>query len=607
MKRGLHHAGLALLTCLLATSTRPAFAQEGDGTTNAKDKNKDDLDGDLELGLAPGTPQVGALPGGMTPAYGQRAADEGEWRFDFHGFLTMPLRFGMNTRAGAATTEQHTDVLHAPPVVPEYRDSFTYTSVVPNPYAQLNFSYGNSVVTGNVVLLARTATTAASFYNPPEQSGINEAYVNFRLPHLIGDVFVNWNVGAMTNRYGVMGEYDEGKYSTPVIARVNGVGETVVAKLGLGNAVLALEQGFQGQFDKFPADVLPAGWNGFGNPNAGSGFVNHLHAGFGYLGTAAIGLHYLQAWTQDDRASQAFVPDGKLRVLGADLRLTTGNLGHLYVAVARVNADSVGAVGRVLEIMNTGTSPVDLTKYRISDASAATSYRFALSGTLAPGQVKVYFGSDVVAWQAANGVSQLGLSLNNSGDTVFLYDVTGNTPDVADSYTYASAEVLDDRSAGRMPNGTGNWVIFDGLNPYKGAQPPNPTGCSPSPGAATQCPTPTHAERRPHDEPRRSPRGSSRSPELFPTSSRPLLTSSRRLPRKFTSKILILQTASWRISRHSRRKDGLNTPTPGGKPHASAWRPGSPDAWWSSAASGRLSLICLSTAHSAGQSRRRRI
>jgi hypothetical protein len=147
-----------------------------------------------------------------------------------------------------------------------------------------------------------------------------------------------------------------------------------------------------------------------------------------------------------------------------------------------------------VEIINTGAAPVDLSTYRISDAAAATAFRFALTGTLAPGQIKVYFGSDVVAWQAANGVSQLGLSLNNSGDTVFLYQVTGNAPDVADSYTYASAEVLDDRSCGRLPNGTGNWVIFDGLNPYKGTQPPTPSGCAPSPGEAPSCPTtPTHA------------------------------------------------------------------------------------------------------------------
>lgn len=146
-----------------------------------------------------------------------------------------------------------------------------------------------------------------------------------------------------------------------------------------------------------------------------------------------------------------------------------------------------------VEIMNTGTSTVDLSNFRISDGAAGTSYRFALSGTLAPGQVKVYFGSDVVAWQAANGVAQQGLSLNNAGDSVFLYDVSGSDPDIADSHTYASADVLDDRSTGRLPNGTGEWVVFDALNPYKGTEPPLPTGCSPSPGESTQCPTATHA------------------------------------------------------------------------------------------------------------------
>ncbi|HVZ74996.1 MAG TPA: hypothetical protein VHJ20_21590 [Polyangia bacterium] len=309
---------------------------------------------DLSLGLDPGTPQVGALPGGLTPAYGQRTADEGDWRFDFHGFVTMPLRAGLNTRAGAATADQHIDVLHAPPVVPDYRDSFTYTSVIPQPYAQLNFSYGNSIVTGNVILIARTATTAATFYNPPDQSGISDAFVTFRVPNLARHLHLEANVGALTNRYGVMGEYDEGKYGTPVIARVNGVGENVVAKLALGDVVVALEQGFDGQLDRFPNDVLPAGWNGFANADAGSGFVNHLHAGFGYLGTLTVGLHYLDAWTQDDRAEQSTVPDANLRVLGADVRLTTGNIGHVYLAASRTTASHVGSLGRVLEIMNTG-------------------------------------------------------------------------------------------------------------------------------------------------------------------------------------------------------------------------------------------------------------
>jgi hypothetical protein len=188
------------------------------------------------------------------------------------------------------------------------------------------------------------------------------------------------------------------------------------------------------------------------------------------------------------------------------LLLTTAALAPAGVAQIRLNevlgdpATDWNGDGNVdskldewVEVINTGTSSVDLSRFRVSDLSAGTAFRFALSGTLAPGEVKVYFGSDVVAWQAANGVAQLGLSLNNGGDTVFLYEVEGAEPTVGDSYAYVTAEVADDRSVGRMPNGTGNWVIFDGLNPYKGAQPPIPTGCAPSPGAKTQCPTPTQA------------------------------------------------------------------------------------------------------------------
>ena len=345
LKRGLWVVGLLAGAGL----SLPARADDGTAASKAEEAKQN-----ISLGLAPGTPQVGAMPGGLTPAYGQRAPDDAEWRFDFHGFLTMPLRAGINTRSGTVTTEQHVQVLHAPPVTPDYRDSFTYTTVVPQPYAQLNFSYGNQIVTGNVVLLSRTATTAQSFYNPPDQSGISDAFVNFRLP-LARHIHVDANVGAFSNRYGVMGEYDEGKYGTPAIARVNGVGENVVAKVGLGDFVFEVEQGFAGQFDKFPADTLPQGWNGFGNPNAGSGFVNHLHGGVGYLSTATLGLHYLYAWTQDDRASQGDVPDGKLRVLAADVRLTTGNLGHLYLAVSDARAFHVGSLGRILEVMNTGS------------------------------------------------------------------------------------------------------------------------------------------------------------------------------------------------------------------------------------------------------------
>jgi hypothetical protein len=329
----------------------PALAQSNGSPAG------DDGKPPISLGLAPGTPQVGALPGGLTPAYGQAAADEKDWRFDFHGFFTMPLRAGINERSGVVTTEQQNMVLHAPPVVPDYPDAFTYTSVIPQPYAQLNFSYGNSVVTGNVFILARNAATAASFLDPPAEAGISDAFLTFRLPNTVPNAHFEANVGVFANRYGSMGEYDEGRYGTPAIAQTNGAGENIIARFAFGNWLLALEQGIQGQLDKPPTGILPSGWNGFADPNVGSGFANHVHAGLGYMGIATLGLHYISAWTQDDRASQGLRPDGTIGVLAADARFSLSHFGHLYLAVSRAHGENSRPVGGIVQILNTAGGP----------------------------------------------------------------------------------------------------------------------------------------------------------------------------------------------------------------------------------------------------------
>jgi hypothetical protein len=144
--------------------------------------------------------------------------------------------------------------------------------------------------------------------------------------------------------------------------------------------------------------------------------------------------------------------------------------------------DSDGSLSSKLdewvEVINTGTS------------TAGTAFRFALSGTLAPGETRVFYGSQVVAWQSSHGVSTLGLSLNNSGDTVTLYRITGSDTSLADSYAYATQQVQDDRAVGRLPDGSPDWMIFDALNAYSGSDYEVASGCSPSPGAKAGCPTP---------------------------------------------------------------------------------------------------------------------
>src|SRR5437868_1524553 len=158
------------------------------------------------LSLAPDSPQVGALPGGVMPAFGSVPTGAQDWRFDFHGLATLPLRAGINTRT-SPTPDEHKLVLHAPPGVPGDYGTFSYTGIVPEPWVQLNFSYGNPLVTMTVILAARSVTAGAAFFDPPSQLGIDDAFLSFRLfdSKRIG---LRLDVGSYANRYGAMGQYD---------------------------------------------------------------------------------------------------------------------------------------------------------------------------------------------------------------------------------------------------------------------------------------------------------------------------------------------------------------------------------------------------------------
>ena len=102
--------GLLTLLALSAGRSAPAFAEDAQPVVSTGT--------DPALGLDPSTPQTAALPGGVTPAYGQRSISEGEWRFDFHGFLTAPLPVGIGTR-DMPTPDQSGTTLHTPPAVPD--------------------------------------------------------------------------------------------------------------------------------------------------------------------------------------------------------------------------------------------------------------------------------------------------------------------------------------------------------------------------------------------------------------------------------------------------------------------------------------------------------
>jgi len=103
--------------------------------------------------------------------------------------------------------------------------------------------------------------------------------------------------------------------------------------------------------------------------------------------------------------------------------------------------------------------------------------------------VKLITGSAAVAWQRSQGLTTAGLSLNNSGDTVYLLHVAGTDTTVVDSHAYGSIEGGSDRSVGRSSTQGENWILYDLLNRYTGSGGPSASGCAPTPGGVNGCTT----------------------------------------------------------------------------------------------------------------------
>lgn len=136
-----------------------------------------------------------------------------------------------------------------------------------------------------------------------------------------------------------------------------------------------------------------------------------------------------------------------------------------------------------VEIINTGDSAVDLSGYLLRDGNEETLWRYQFTGMLQSGEVRVIFGSDSRIWEEANGFPIYGLSLNNSGDKVSLFRVSGGDTLLIDSVDYGDSAAEDDRSVGREPEEAGGWELFDAYNPCPECTPVSGNGCVPTPGS----------------------------------------------------------------------------------------------------------------------------
>jgi hypothetical protein len=372
------------------------------------------------LGLPPSTPQ---LAGGtnlttkeaeaLTPS---TSGGSDEWKFDFHGYMRAPLRvsFGPPTPlsypslANPMPVGSYTPDIHNPPPVPAGTEwhspprvpgsnytNWEYTNTVPGPWAQLNFSYGNSRAMMTVIVDAYNQTDG-SYRLVQAQQGIDQAFLTLNFPDFIPDyVSLTWNIGSFQNRYGTAGKYDGGMYETYLFGRTHISGETMTFTDNnvdaAGNWSLVVEHGFGAKIDVIPYTnnqnyqiyQIPIGSGATSSPYTsdrspdylpyagpvpqGSTFVHHLHAGAKYQKLWTFGAHYLFTWTPDDnwhpinstlQNVSDMVPraqgptQGSMQITGAEVRLSGGVFGDGYLGYSHIDARNINALADSIEVLH---------------------------------------------------------------------------------------------------------------------------------------------------------------------------------------------------------------------------------------------------------------
>ncbi len=312
------------------------------------------------LGLSPYTPLVPGLPGGFTPGFAAPMPAD-DWTFTYSGFMSASLEVSATQREETQPGQSET-ALHTLPVIIDEYNSFTSTNSRPGNWVNMNFSYGNDVVTSSVSINTWNPSRPTNFWQIGSQYFINNMFLRFRVPELEG-FRLNWTVGYFTNTYGVLGQYGGGLYTHAIIGGPQGVGETVLIERDLGGGIVGVfEHGLMGNAGgKAPNDIVQGGGDE-ADPGWAASLTHHAHLGIVHGGSATLsaGLHYMNTWSQDDRlqrnpglnprdpqfpadipttreVNEAYVPDGRLTVVGFDAKMTSNSLGVLGVGAAYID------------------------------------------------------------------------------------------------------------------------------------------------------------------------------------------------------------------------------------------------------------------------------
>ncbi|HXK19844.1 MAG TPA: hypothetical protein VNG33_18665, partial [Polyangiaceae bacterium] len=312
-------------------------------------KNAEDAADDLEISLAPTTPEAS---GDTAPA--PPAAETALGGFEIHGYLRAPLRVGVGPKNDRTSGTE----LHAPARVPDA--SFTdwrYLNTMPGPWSELFLSYGTPRATATISI-AGYNQTIAGYRDLEAQLGINQAFVTLQFPGTFGRYGdLSLTAGSFSDRYGIAGKHDAGMYQTYLFGRTKAVGETLSAKLSLTPQVaLLIEHGIGAKLDVIPFDALNPRPDYLPYPGPvpqGSTFLHHAHVGAEFGRHLLLTGHYLTAWTPDDHNAPGTTSEpGRISVVGGDAHVSAGAAGDGYVGFSHIIAHHVLPVADAIEVLH---------------------------------------------------------------------------------------------------------------------------------------------------------------------------------------------------------------------------------------------------------------
>ena len=356
----------------------------------------------ISIGINPGQAKAAGISSADgAPPLTIRTSTQ-NWQFGFHGYLRAPLTMSFDKQtvntypllkpgedgyvAGAdvpnlnATPKKSEDWQFnmAPNIVDGVYTDWKYTSSMGGPWAEMVFSYGNSIAVGNVSV-ATYNITDSGWRKLQSQLGINQAFVTLNFPRAFKSRGgLTWNVGIFDNRYGSAGRYDAGRYDTYIVGRTHTAGETLTAKVDLTDKlVLVLEHGFGAKSDVLgsnPQSLIKNGltweeaaalsWVPYpGTDGQWPAMVNHAHVGlvlhsFKLWKELQINGHFMHAFTNSADPSNTLgewpykETDGKMMIGGAEIKFNGAAFGDLYLGFSTMSTDGLNKMPDAIELLH---------------------------------------------------------------------------------------------------------------------------------------------------------------------------------------------------------------------------------------------------------------